>query len=766
MKVILKIALAELRSLFYSPVSWFVILAFYIINAFMFFDSLEKMASTIDAGKAYRDNFDGLRRGIFNSLKSNGINGFYKYLYLFVVLLTMNVFNREVNSGSIKLLYSSPVRNREVILGKFGGIVLFNLIFLLGAALLLVTGALVSEKGHLPQYFSILLALFLLTNMISAIGIFFSTVTKYQIVSGVLTFIAYSILGSVMEIGLKYDLTRTVTGLLAFRFKYGEMASGLITSRALIYFVSIVALFMIFSIIQLKRIREKTAIYKVILSYVVAFALFVSINFISSRPGWVFYADVTKNKEETLHPDAQAVIKKFDGSTLKTTMYINLFQKLPGFGFPRTKYSVKQNFWDKYLRFYPNITIDYVYYYAIKDGDKTLYNQYPGKSIEEIASLKCQENGVSKSLFVPGISLDNYEELEQEDFMALMKLEYKQKSTILRTLNGTNLPDQINVAGQFMRLIRDTNVVVTFLSGNLERSIDRYTKRDYGVFTNKRFNSAALVDRGVDVETISVKDHPVPDDVQLLVIADPKVEYTPVEIERINQYIDKGGNAIIFTEPGKQFILNPVLNCIGVNAEEGILTYNTHLNGQVVKSSISNKGLEMSEELNHYLQQPAKEYSLRHNAATILTYEDDDKYDINPIISIQNDDKIWLEKGHFGDSAASVYESDKGDVKLDSYVLGLTVTRNIGNKEQRIIVASDAGFMSNGEIDPKKFNHHFYSWGLYNSYPIYCNYPFPEDVFLKLDRDEIELMKLGYVFVLPTILFFLSFTLLTRRRKK
>ena len=39
------------------------------------------------------------------------------YLYLYIPLLTMGLMSRELGSGSIKLLYSSPVTNTQIILG-------------------------------------------------------------------------------------------------------------------------------------------------------------------------------------------------------------------------------------------------------------------------------------------------------------------------------------------------------------------------------------------------------------------------------------------------------------------------------------------------------------------------------------------------------------------------------------------------------------------------------------------------------------------------
>ena len=59
-------------------------------------------------------------RGMFTAMQ--------QYLYLYIPLLTMGLMSRELNSGSIKLLYSSPVTNTQIILGKYLSMMIYNLV--------------------------------------------------------------------------------------------------------------------------------------------------------------------------------------------------------------------------------------------------------------------------------------------------------------------------------------------------------------------------------------------------------------------------------------------------------------------------------------------------------------------------------------------------------------------------------------------------------------------------------------------------------------
>src|SRR5687768_9098786 len=134
MKTIFTIAKVELRNLFYSPVAWFLGIVFMIQCAFFYIRMLYPLAKVQDLRA--RNNVvdiefpDSLTRTIF--FDPNGIfASVLGNLYLFVPLLTMGLISREINNGTIKLLYSSPVKVREIVLGKYLAVMMYNLLLLL-----------------------------------------------------------------------------------------------------------------------------------------------------------------------------------------------------------------------------------------------------------------------------------------------------------------------------------------------------------------------------------------------------------------------------------------------------------------------------------------------------------------------------------------------------------------------------------------------------------------------------------------------------------
>ncbi|MGN6417058.1 MAG: ABC transporter permease, partial [Pseudobacter sp.] len=114
MKTILNIALTELQKIFYSPIAWLILIIFSFQSALVFVPTFDQWVKVqllnypIPGVTLYTfAGFSGLFTGIQN------------YLYLYIPLLTMGIMSREYASGSIKLLYSSPLTNFQIILGKY-----------------------------------------------------------------------------------------------------------------------------------------------------------------------------------------------------------------------------------------------------------------------------------------------------------------------------------------------------------------------------------------------------------------------------------------------------------------------------------------------------------------------------------------------------------------------------------------------------------------------------------------------------------------------
>lgn len=127
------------------------------------------------------------------------------YLYLYIPLLTMGLMSRELSSGSIKLLYSSPVSNLQIVLGKYLSVVVYGLILVCILLLPLFFTIFTIKDPDIPLMFTALLGVFLTICAYGAIGLFMSTITKYQVVAAIGTLAILAVLNFIGGVGQDID---------------------------------------------------------------------------------------------------------------------------------------------------------------------------------------------------------------------------------------------------------------------------------------------------------------------------------------------------------------------------------------------------------------------------------------------------------------------------------------------------------------------------------------------------------------------------------
>lgn len=767
MRIIFKVSQSELRNLFFSPIAWFVIIVFYVVIALCLTMPMEGLVRVqevhIETYKAFPGFNFGMMGLIFNPISG----GILSLVYLFIPLLTMGSINREVTSGTMKLLYSSPIRIIDILIGKYLALVVLNIVLLVAVGLIFATGYFTVLGPESRWFLAILLGFFLLLNTYAAIGVFISCLTGYQIVAAVATFAVFFIFSVVSKIWQQYDFFRDITFFLSMSGKAESMLMGLITSRDVCYFLLITILFLGFSLIKLRSTQEKRPALVVFSRYIGMFLVVVCFGYISSKPANVGYLDVTNNKINTIVPPVQEIIREMDGSPLKVTLYSNLFGG-DAEAFPQNRHGYTWGFWEQYRRFYPNLELDYVYYYDVKDGDSSIYKRFPDKSIEEIVDVVAEMLNIRTSLFIRPEEIRRIIDFGDEDLGTTMVVEYKNRKEFLRK-HGTGWPKQSNVAGVLKRLTRKKDVNIGFLTGHLERSPWVISDRNYTAHLTDKAAENAAINLGFDTDTISILQQDIPADLNLLVVADPKTDFQEIEKERIGMFLNQGGNALFFVEPGKQAILNPILNLLGVKAEDGtVVRPGEHEMPHFVAGVVTNAGCSLAKE-----SALVENLELGVNGTNLivggshLSYESINGFNAEPIIVNNNEGGTWLENGLLVvDSAAPTYSVAEGDIMKDQYVLGLKLTRKINNKEQRIIIVGDADLLSNRRYGSGQFGLAFYSWGLYNEYPVYAEYPRPTDNKFSIVSKQVVWIKYVFVYLIPAILLLTAIILLIRRKKK
>ncbi len=169
-------------------------------------------------------------------------------IIFFAAVLTMRLVAEERKLGTWEFLLTAPVRDTEIILGKFIG----SLVILTGMlALTLYYPILLMVLGDpdLGPIGTSYLGLFLLGSACLSIGIFTSSLTSNQIVSAV---VAGGIIFALWFLGLVGDFAPGALGevlsYLSLSYHFPDFMRGIIDTRAIVYYLSVTALFLYLAI--------------------------------------------------------------------------------------------------------------------------------------------------------------------------------------------------------------------------------------------------------------------------------------------------------------------------------------------------------------------------------------------------------------------------------------------------------------------------------------------------------------------------------------
>jgi ABC-2 type transport system permease protein len=176
------------------------------------------------------------------------------YVFIFLIpAITMKSFAEEKKMGTLELLFTKPLSDWNIITGKFLACFLLVLVALLPTLIYYVSVYLLGNPvGNIdtPGVIGSYVGLALLGGVFCAIGIFSSSVTPNQIVSFIvsafLCFLFYTGFDSASALFLQGQLALGVKQL-GILYHYEALSKGLIDSRDLIYFFSVMVLLLLFT---------------------------------------------------------------------------------------------------------------------------------------------------------------------------------------------------------------------------------------------------------------------------------------------------------------------------------------------------------------------------------------------------------------------------------------------------------------------------------------------------------------------------------------
>jgi ABC-2 type transport system permease protein len=182
----------EWRHYFGSPIAWVALSMWALLFGFFFYFGLTyflEMSMRVAQQGMEMGGAGGMKLSLNDYLIRPVLQNMAVVSLFVLPMLTMRLFAEELRQGTIELLATSPLTNLQIVLGKFLAAAGLYLLMILAA---LVNVALVwTYAENAPEWKPVLtgsLALFLVGLSFIALGLFLSTLTKNQIVAGILGF--------------------------------------------------------------------------------------------------------------------------------------------------------------------------------------------------------------------------------------------------------------------------------------------------------------------------------------------------------------------------------------------------------------------------------------------------------------------------------------------------------------------------------------------------------------------------------------------------
>ncbi|HSN23403.1 MAG TPA: GldG family protein, partial [Methylomicrobium sp.] len=348
----------------------------------------------------------------------------------------------------------------------------------------------------------------------------------------------------------------------------------------------------------------------------VLLCVFGAVAWLTER--YPYQADLTANASNTLSPATQKLLAALPGK-VNITAYIKS-------GLPiRLQIA---HLIDRYTHLKPDLRLDFI---------------DPNNAPEKARALNIGEEG-------------------------LVVVEYQGR------MEKLNFIDEAMLTNALLQLSHAEDRWVTFLTGHGERSPEGEANFDLSRFSRE------LARRKINAHTLNLARMPeIPRNSALLVIASPSVSLLPGEIEIVKQYIQRGGNLWIMTDPGDQNLAF-IWPLLGIRPLPGVI-----VDKAAKLAGIDDPSFVIVSQYNQHLITRNFQTLSVFPGATGFEIDEDIPYDSAPLLS--SGAESWTETGPL--SGTIRFEPD-GAEKQGPITLAYALTLNVDDKaQQRIVVVGD-----------------------------------------------------------------------------
>ena len=221
---ILSIYKKELRSFFTTPMAYIFLVVFALVNGYFFTNTFF----------------------LYNQSDMRSLFGIVPLVYLFFIpAVSMGLISREKSLGTIEIITTLPVRERDIVIGKFLAGLTLILVALFTTLIHYITLYNVGTTIDHGAVFTGYLGLALLGGVYTSVGIFSSSLTENQVIAfivGIAIVITFFLMAKLLVF-----VPPGLAGLIQYmstEFHLSNMSRGVIDTRNIVYFGSVIGFFL------------------------------------------------------------------------------------------------------------------------------------------------------------------------------------------------------------------------------------------------------------------------------------------------------------------------------------------------------------------------------------------------------------------------------------------------------------------------------------------------------------------------------------------
>lgn len=476
--------------------------------------------------------------------------------FITIPVLSMRIMAEERKQKTDQLLLTAPISVGKLVIGKYMALAA---IILIPVFLFCLMPLFLSRYGTVPmaESYVAVLAFTLYGLAAIAVGMFVSSLTENQVIAAVVSFgvlfLTYMMQGIESLISTTGNIVTRFLSIFDFYSYYSSMVSSVTDATGnsrlttvfdittVIYFLSVIGLmlFLTTQSIQKRRYTISVKQYSMrnvamgaysSITIVIAIALTVIVNLIVGKlPDKYTSIDVTTNQ---LYSITEQTVELISGLTQEVQIYVLASEENAD--------EVLNQTLSRYTELSDKVTVSY---------------------INPLLNPRFASNYTSDSISQNSVIVETQKRYKVIDYSDLYEVEFDY-STYSQSVTGYDGEGQLTSAISYC--ISDDMPKIYFIAGHNEYTFD-------SGFTT------AIEKENIDYETISLMDYDaVPEDAQCIIIHAPETDFSEDDADKVIDYLNNGGKAIITTEYAGNELpnLERIISEFGMILEEGCVADN------------------------------------------------------------------------------------------------------------------------------------------------------------------------------------------------